>query len=62
MLINLSMILILKYNEILSNLIQYLANLFHFLFKLHYLFGGNPGKLTSPKLRLDDLWILELEK
>lgn len=30
--------------------------------KLHYLFGGNPGRSTSPQLRLDDFWILELEK
>ncbi|XP_037825080.1 muskelin isoform X1 [Lucilia sericata] len=30
--------------------------------KLHYLFGGNPGRSTTPQLRLDDFWILELEK
>lgn len=29
---------------------------------LHYLFGGNPGRSTTPQLRLDDFWILELEK
>lgn len=28
--------------------------------KVHYLFGGNPGKKTH--LRLDDFWILYLEK
>ncbi|XP_055919680.1 muskelin isoform X2 [Eupeodes corollae] len=30
--------------------------------KMHYLFGGNPGKTTLPQLRLDDFWMLELEK
>ncbi|XP_037947851.1 muskelin [Teleopsis dalmanni] len=30
--------------------------------KLHYLFGGNPGKTSLPQLRLDDFWILSLEK
>ncbi|XP_054163494.1 muskelin-like isoform X2 [Oppia nitens] len=30
--------------------------------KCHYLFGGNPGKNQSPKLRLDDFWILELKR
>lgn len=30
--------------------------------KVHYLFGGNPGKTTLPQLRLDDLWILKLNK
>lgn len=28
--------------------------------KIHYLFGGNPGKLNSPKMRLDDFWSLEI--
>jgi len=28
--------------------------------KVHYLFGGNPGKSQSPKLRLDDFWTLEV--
>lgn len=31
-------------------------------FQMHYLFGGNPGKSMLPQLRLDDLWILTLEK
>lgn len=30
--------------------------------KVHYLFGGNPGKYCSPSLRLDDFWILLLQK
>lgn len=30
--------------------------------KLHYLFGGNPGRSAAPQLRLDDFWILQLEK
>lgn len=30
--------------------------------RTHYLFGGNPGRLNSPQLRLDDFWILKLEK
>ncbi|XP_049309463.1 muskelin isoform X1 [Bactrocera dorsalis] len=30
--------------------------------KSHYLFGGNPGKSSRPQMRLDDFWILELEK
>lgn len=30
--------------------------------RVHYLFGGNPGRLTSPHLRLDDFWVLKLEK
>lgn len=28
--------------------------------KVHYLFGGNPGKDNSLKMRLDDFWALEL--
>ncbi|XP_048483579.1 muskelin [Plutella xylostella] len=28
--------------------------------KVHYLFGGNPGNEGAPRLRLDDLWALEL--
>ncbi|MEQ2158920.1 Muskelin 1, intracellular mediator containing kelch motif [Goodea atripinnis] len=27
---------------------------------VHYLFGGNPGKSCSPKMRLDDFWSLKL--
>lgn len=30
--------------------------------KFHYMFGGNPGRSALPQLRLDDFWILELEK
>lgn len=30
--------------------------------RIHYLFGGNPGRNTSPQLRLDDFWVLHLEK
>uniref|UniRef100_A0A670YWI9 Muskelin 1 n=1 Tax=Pseudonaja textilis TaxID=8673 RepID=A0A670YWI9_PSETE len=30
------------------------------LHKVHYLFGGNPGKPCSPKMRLDDFWSLKL--
>lgn len=30
--------------------------------RLHYMFGGNPGRQTAPQLRLDDFWILKLEK
>ncbi|XP_033208683.1 muskelin isoform X2 [Belonocnema kinseyi] len=28
--------------------------------KVHYLFGGNPGRSCLPKLRLDDFWTLKL--
>lgn len=28
--------------------------------KVHYLFGGNPGRSCLPKLRLDDFWQLQL--
>ncbi|CAL4059856.1 unnamed protein product, partial [Meganyctiphanes norvegica] len=28
--------------------------------KCHYLFGGNPGKASLPKMRLDDFWSLRL--
>ena len=28
--------------------------------KVHYLFGGNPGRSCLPKLRLDDFWTLRL--
>ncbi|KAL4226060.1 Muskelin 1 [Mactra antiquata] len=28
--------------------------------KIHYLFGGNPGKESLPKVRLDDFWCLKL--
>ncbi|XP_013418827.1 muskelin-like [Lingula anatina] len=28
--------------------------------KVHYLFGGNPGKEGLPKMRLDDFWALQL--
>lgn len=27
---------------------------------MHYLFGGNPGRASTPKLRLDDFWKLQL--
>ncbi|XP_053614585.1 muskelin isoform X2 [Plodia interpunctella] len=30
--------------------------------KVHYLFGGNPGNQSSPRLRLDDLWALRLRR
>lgn len=30
--------------------------------KVHYLFGGNPGKSCLPKLRLDDFWRLTLSR
>lgn len=30
--------------------------------KVHYLFGGNPGKTNVPQMRLDDFWLLQLEK
>ncbi|KAL0820599.1 hypothetical protein ABMA28_006442 [Loxostege sticticalis] len=30
--------------------------------KIHYLFGGNPGNHSSPRLRLDDLWSLQLKR
>lgn len=28
--------------------------------QVHYLFGGNPGKDSQPKMRLDDLWSLQV--
>ncbi|XP_018909905.1 muskelin [Bemisia tabaci] len=30
--------------------------------KVHYLFGGNPGRTCLPKLRLDDFWQLQLSR
>lgn len=30
--------------------------------KTHYLFGGNPGIFQYQQLRLDDFWLLYLEK
>ncbi|KAL8596859.1 hypothetical protein ACOMHN_060667 [Nucella lapillus] len=30
--------------------------------KKHYLFGGNPGKDSLPKMRLDDFWSLRLSR
>jgi len=30
--------------------------------KVHYLFGGNPGKASIPKMRLDDFWSLKLSR
>ncbi|CAI9718917.1 muskelin-like isoform X1 [Octopus vulgaris] len=30
--------------------------------KVHYLFGGNPGKDSLPKMRLDDFWALKLSR
>eukprot|EP00794_Sanderia_malayensis_P006101 gene6101-6805_t len=30
--------------------------------KTHYLFGGNPGKSSLPKMRLDDFWMLKLKR
>ncbi|XP_075981320.1 muskelin 1 isoform X2 [Anticarsia gemmatalis] len=30
--------------------------------KIHYLFGGNPGNQSSPRVRLDDLWALRLAR
>lgn len=28
--------------------------------KVHYLFGGNPGRSINPTYRLDDFWTLEV--
>ncbi|XP_065207340.1 muskelin-like [Planococcus citri] len=28
--------------------------------KMHFLFGGNPGRMCLPKVRLDDFWSLQL--
>jgi len=30
--------------------------------KVHYLFGGNPGEINDPCLRLNDFWELKLER
>ena len=30
--------------------------------KVHYLFGGNPGRNSLPKMRLDDFWSLKLSR
>jgi len=30
--------------------------------KTHYLFGGNPGESSLPKMRLDDFWMLKLQR
>lgn len=30
--------------------------------KVHYLFGGNPGRVYMPRLRLDDFWKLHLTR
>ncbi|CAH2217504.1 jg685, partial [Pararge aegeria aegeria] len=30
--------------------------------KIHYLFGGNPGTASNPRLRLDDFWSLRLRR
>lgn len=30
--------------------------------KVHYLFGGNPGKDSLPRMRLDDFWSLKLSR
>ena len=29
-------------------------------FQVHYLFGGNPGKESLPRMRLDDFWCLQV--
>ncbi|XP_076804346.1 muskelin-like isoform X1 [Clavelina lepadiformis] len=29
---------------------------------VHYMFGGNPGRTSQPKLRLDDFWSLHLSR
>ncbi|KAK2553923.1 Muskelin [Acropora cervicornis] len=34
---------------------------FDHIHKVHYLFGGNPGKFSVPKMRLDDFWSLKNE-
>jgi len=31
-----------------------------FILQVHYLFGGNPGKESLPKMRLDDFWCLQV--
>ncbi|KAI0218378.1 Muskelin [Lamellibrachia satsuma] len=33
---------------------------YDYIKKVHYLFGGNPGKDSLPKMRLDDFWSLKL--
>ncbi|XP_018018491.1 muskelin [Hyalella azteca] len=30
--------------------------------KIHYMFGGNPGRHQQPKMRLDDFWSLQLSR
>ncbi|XP_015762917.1 PREDICTED: muskelin-like [Acropora digitifera] len=35
---------------------------FDHIHKVHYLFGGNPGKFSVPKMRLDDFWSLKLSR
>ncbi|KAF2367043.1 Muskelin N-terminal [Trinorchestia longiramus] len=30
--------------------------------KVHYMFGGNPGRHHQPKMRLDDFWSLQLSR
>lgn len=30
------------------------------MLQIHFLFGGNPGRMCLPKLRLDDFWSLQL--
>jgi len=35
---------------------------YHPIRKIHYMFGGNPGKREEPNIRLDDFWELKLTK
>ncbi|CAH1783153.1 unnamed protein product, partial [Owenia fusiformis] len=35
---------------------------YDYIHKVHYLFGGNPGKDSLPKMRLDDFWALQLSR
>lgn len=30
--------------------------------EIHYMFGGNPGRTSQPKMRLNDFWILKLTR
>ena len=42
---------------IVINIMFYIGQL---LLQVHYLFGGNPGKDSLPKMRLDDFWSLKV--
>ena len=54
----------LVYDPIKKVFLKLFANfsVYQHVFKIHYMFGGNPGKTSEQEKRLDDFWKLKLTR